>query len=94
MELERRPHFPPPHEASLKKVRKVKQGFSDVATLHFQSYRGCDSPAERHLLSPGATRGRMDTQPAIPARPWAERQPANEDVWIADFVRHLPLLRK
>lgn len=43
MKLEKLHYFLLLHNASFKKVRKVKKGFSGVATLHFQNYCGCGS---------------------------------------------------
>lgn len=46
MKLEKLYYFPLLHKASLrekKKTQKVKNEFSDVATLHFQNYSGCDT---------------------------------------------------
>lgn len=51
MKLEKLYSFPLLHKASLKKNEKVKKGFSDIATLHFQNYSGCDTPLAKSPCS-------------------------------------------
>lgn len=79
MKLEKLFYFPLLHKAALKKIRKVKTGFGDVATLHFQNYSGCDAlVAERPVLSPELHSGSTPTWEVLgaaggPGRPrWTE----------------------